>query len=125
MKKIISHLALLIFFSTAVAQKTNPTKTNVYFPPAGSWQEKSPAEFGLKESIIKAAIDSAILHESKNPRDMEISHYQTFGREPFGEGIGPFAERGEPTGIIIYKGYIIASWGKIITCFCRIGFLCF
>lgn len=116
MKKIIAYIILLFSLSTLEAQKANPTKTNVYFPPAGSWQEKSPSEFGLKESIIKAAIDSAIIHESKNPRDMEINHYQTFGREPFGEGIGPFAERGEPTGIIIYKGYIIASWGNPYRC---------
>ena len=27
-----------------------------------------------------------------------------------------FAERGEPTGIIIYKGYIIASWGEPLRC---------
>ena len=47
---------------------------------------------------------------------MEINHYQTFGREPFGEGIGPFAERDDPTGIIIYKGYIIASWGNPNRC---------
>jgi Beta-lactamase len=116
MKNIISYIILLFSLSTSEAQKANPAKASNYFPPAGSWQEKSPAEFGLKESIIKAAIDSAILHESKNPRNMEISHYQTFGREPFGEGIGPFAERGEPTGVIVYKGYIIASWGNPYRC---------
>jgi len=35
----------------------------------------------------------------------------TFGREPFGDGIGPFSDRGDPTGVIIHKGYIIAEWG--------------
>jgi len=47
---------------------------------------------------------------------MEISHYQSFGKEPFGEGIGPFAERGDPTGMIVYKGFIIASWGNPLRC---------
>lgn len=47
---------------------------------------------------------------------MEISHYQSFGKEPFGEGIGPFAERGDPTGVIIYKGYIVATWGEPARC---------
>ena len=42
---------------------------------------------------------------------MELSQAQSFGKEPFGEGIGPFADRGDPTGLIIYKGYIIATWG--------------
>jgi CubicO group peptidase (beta-lactamase class C family) len=35
----------------------------------------------------------------------------TFGKEPFGNGIGPFADRGDLTGLIIYHGYIIAEWG--------------
>ncbi len=43
---------------------------------------------------------------------MELSQAATFGREPFGEGIGPFADRGEPTGILIHKGYIVAQWGE-------------
>jgi hypothetical protein len=102
--------------SLTEAQKTNPQKLSSYFPAPGSWQEKLPSALGLKDAVIKAAIDSAIIHESKNPRNMEINHYQTFGREPFGEGIGPFADRGEPTGIIVYKGYIIASWGNPDRC---------
>jgi CubicO group peptidase (beta-lactamase class C family) len=40
-----------------------------------------------------------------------MNHYQTFGREPFGYAIGPIRERGDPTGIIIHKGYIVAEWG--------------
>jgi CubicO group peptidase (beta-lactamase class C family) len=51
-------------------------------------------------------------HEQKNPKNLEAAHYQGFGREPFGEGIGPFAERGPATGMIIRNGYIIAQWGE-------------
>jgi CubicO group peptidase (beta-lactamase class C family) len=47
---------------------------------------------------------------------MEQSHYQSFGKEPYGFAIGPFADRGEPTGLIIYKGYIIAEWGEPQRC---------
>jgi len=47
---------------------------------------------------------------------MEVNHYRTFGKEPFGEGIGPFAERGAPTGLIVYKGYIVATWGEPLRC---------
>jgi CubicO group peptidase (beta-lactamase class C family) len=43
---------------------------------------------------------------------MEISQAMSFGKEPFGESIGPFADRGEPTGLIIHKGYIVAEWGN-------------
>jgi len=43
---------------------------------------------------------------------MEESHYRSFGREPFGQGIGPFKPRGEPTGVILRGGYVVASWGE-------------
>ncbi len=47
---------------------------------------------------------------------MEINHYRTFGKEPFGEAIGPFADRGPATGILVYRGYIVASWGEPSRC---------
>lgn len=43
---------------------------------------------------------------------MALEQSRTFGKEPHGEGIGPFKPRGAATGLIIYKGYIIASWGE-------------
>ena len=36
----------------------------------------------------------------------------TVGKAPFGDGVGPFAVRGDATGISIHKGYIIAEWGE-------------
>lgn len=71
---------------------------------------------GVNNEKIQEAINIARAAESRNPRNMELSHYQSFGKEPFGEAIGPFAERGEPTGLIIYKGYLIASWGEPLRC---------
>ena len=41
-----------------------------------------------------------------------MNHYATFGREPFGYVIGPIKDRGDQTGIIIHKGYIVAEWGE-------------
>lgn len=114
MKQLLVYsLLLLSFFS--FAQKTKPVKQADYFPTT-NWQQKSPAELGLKASAIEAAVNFSIANEIKNPRNMEINHYRTFGKEPFGEGIGPFAERGQQTGIIIYKGYIIAIWGEPLRC---------
>lgn len=112
-------LSVILFLGTTTysfSQKTNPAKLVDYFPPASKWQQKSAEELGLKSSAIEATVNYAIANEIKNPRNMEVNHYRTFGKEPFGEGIGPFAERGEPTGIIIYKGYIIASWGEPYRC---------
>lgn len=115
MKQLFVYSFLLVSLFS-IAQKTKPVKSADYFPAANNWQQKSPAELGLKASAIEAAINFSIANEIKNPRNMEINHYRTFGKEPFGEGIGPFAERGQQTGLIIYKGYIIATWGEPLRC---------
>ena len=57
------------------------------------------------------AIAYAIEKESRTPRDLELNHYQTFGREPFGAAIGPLAPRGGATGVILRQGYVVAMWG--------------
>ncbi len=107
----------LIFLSTiSFAQNPLTSKKGAYFPPLNNWDRKLPAEMGLNASKIKEAIDFHLLHEVKNPRSMEQSHYQSFGKEPFGFAIGPFSDRGEPTGLVIYKGYIVAEWGEPLRC---------
>jgi CubicO group peptidase (beta-lactamase class C family) len=87
-----------------------------YFPAANTWLRKTPDEMGLDAAKIKAAIALAQASESKNTRSMEQSHYQSFGKEPFGVAVGPFADRGQQTGLIIYKGYIVAEWGEPLRC---------
>ena len=61
---------------------------------------------------IKEAIAYHQAHESKAPRDMRRAHDLTFAREAYGEPLGPFQPRGEPTGVIIRHGVIIAEWGE-------------
>ncbi|MDR9419403.1 serine hydrolase domain-containing protein [Gracilimonas sp.] len=96
---------LVIFSSTAWAQ--------TYYPGEwGNWEKRSAEELGLNAEKIQEAIQFAQDNESGNPRSMEENHYGTFGREPFGDGIGPFKDRGEQTGIIIKDGYIVAEWGE-------------
>src|SRR5205814_1070031 len=55
----------------------------VYYPDA-LWQRKTPAEAGINAALLKGAIDFAVASESRNPRDLTLNHYQTFGREPIG-----------------------------------------
>ena len=93
------------------SQKAKKTNTSVIYFPEKEWLHKNPAEVGLNGQRLKEAIDFAIANETKSPRSLEQSHYQTFGREPFGDAIGPMKERGVATGIIIKNGYIIAEWG--------------
>ncbi len=111
MKKSLLFLFLLIQLNGLFSQpKKNTAKT--YFPPSGTWEKRSPKSAGFDTGQLNAAIRFAISNESKHPRDMKASQENSFGKEPFGEAIGLFADRGEPTGIIIHKGYIIAEWGE-------------
>ncbi len=84
---------------------------SVYYPDA-LWQPKTPAEAGINAALLKGAIDFAVASESRNPRDLTLNHYQTFGREPFGSAIGPIKDRGDQTGVVVYKGYLVAEWGE-------------
>ena len=73
---------------------------------------QTPSETGIDPRLLQDAIAFAIAGETKAPRNLVTNHYQTFGREPFGDAIGPIKERGEPTGLIIRHGYIVAEWGE-------------
>lgn len=103
MKHLIIFSLLLNMTATTLAQS--------YFPPRGEWQHRSPAAMGLDSVKLAAAIQFAKDNETAGSRSMEIAQALSFGKEPFSQGVGPFADRGEPTGIIVYKGYIVAEWG--------------
>lgn len=114
MKASLLFLSFLtIGFITAFGQKRSlQQRDKPYFPAYQVWQKKTPAALGFDSLKLWEAIRFAIEHESKGPRSMELSQAMSFGKEPFGEGIGPFSDRGEPTGIIVRRGYIVAEWGE-------------
>src|SRR6516164_10293950 len=115
MSKTILFLFSILFSITSFGQqkqKSPKASDKDYFPARGSWQHQSPSSQGFDSVKLQLAVQFAIQHESKQSRNMEIAQTMTFGKEPFGYGIGPFTDRGEPTGLIIHKGYIIAEWGE-------------
>jgi CubicO group peptidase (beta-lactamase class C family) len=97
-------IALLALSPMAIAQGT-------YVPPRGGWERRAPEQARMNSAKLKEAVDFAKASESRTPRNLEFAHYQSFGREPFGEAVGLFKERGEATGLIIRNGYIVAEWG--------------
>ncbi len=102
----IKIIALIFALSiTGFAQKT-------HFPASSKWETRTAEQSKFDTAKLKEAIDFAKANEAKTPRDQELGQAQTFGREPFGESIGPYKTRGEMTGIIIKNGYIVAEWGE-------------
>ncbi|MBX9698836.1 MAG: serine hydrolase, partial [Cyclobacteriaceae bacterium] len=109
--KILFALLLPIMLALTVVAQSKKEVLNYYPGPHTQWIKKTPAESGMNPAKLSEAILFSKTHETKNPRDMEVNHYQTFGREPYGYGIGPFKERGDVTGVILRHGYIVAEWG--------------
>ena len=105
-RRTIATSALLALTAASAAAQA------VYYPgPGDDWARRSPRDVGMDSAQLAAAIAFAIQRESRAPRDLELAHYQSFGREPFGEGIGPFKQRGDPTGLVVRRGYVVATWG--------------
>jgi CubicO group peptidase (beta-lactamase class C family) len=85
----------------------------VYYPDAGdAWERRTAQQVGMDSTRLSAAIVFAIASETKNTRNMEESHYRSFGREPYGNAVGPFRDRGDATGVILRHGYLVAEWGE-------------
>jgi CubicO group peptidase (beta-lactamase class C family) len=103
-----SLVGLLLASCCALGQTKAPA---IYYPDA-VWQRKTPAQAGIDAALLKGAIDFAVASESRNPRDLTLNHYQTFGREPFGHAVGPIKDRGDQTGVVVYQGYLVAEWGE-------------
>ncbi len=102
-------LALLVAFGSLLPTALEGQE---YFPPRGDWEVRDPGQVGMSASLLDEAIQFAIEAESTGPRDLALAHQRGFAREPFGEQVGPFKERGPNTGVIIRNGYIVAEWGE-------------
>ena len=112
-----SAIVVLAAVATTLAQPVNAqsrssTRAATPYVPGAIWERREPAAAGFDPERLTAAIDFAVKADARAPRDMEESHYRSFGREPFGQGVGPFKPRGEPSGVIIRGGYIVAQWGE-------------
>jgi CubicO group peptidase (beta-lactamase class C family) len=100
-------LALALLAACAV-----PLQAQTYWPGANlDWERRDPAAAGFDAARLQEAVDFAIASESTSPRDLNLNHDMTFGREPRGEAIGPFTIRAPQSGVIVHRGYIVAEWG--------------
>ena len=106
--------AFLLYTSNLDAQSKKQKETFPdYFPPYREWERRQPEELGADTNLLNEAINFAIENEIDYPKDLRIPILQAYGREPGFRIIGPVIDRGGPAGVIIVKGYIVASWGDI------------
>jgi len=105
MRKLLSSLFLYVTIISNAQSK-------IYFPSQNNWDTKSPSSFNIDTNKINQAITFAKENETKFPKNLRLSQAMQYGRAPFSDPIGPMESRGMVSGIIVYKGYIIASWGK-------------
>lgn len=82
------------------------SSTTAYFPPAGHWQHKSPAEVGMNAAKLAEAISWAQTQETDMPRDFSTQE------SIFGKLLGPIPRsRANVNGLIIRHGFIVAEFG--------------
>ena len=102
-----------LFFVLLISCLATNAQVKSYFPTATNWIKKSSNDFGIDSAVLNQAIQYAVSHETKFPKNLQLTQAMQFGKEPFSDPIGPMANRGPAAGLIIYKGYIIASWGDL------------
>lgn len=96
----VAVLAIYAISAVAAAQQA------AYFPPAGSWAKKAPAEAGLDPAKLQEAIAFAQSRESR--REMDFSDQEKI----FGTLLGSVpTRRARTNGLVIHKGYVVAEFG--------------
>jgi len=119
LKNVVIVVGLIHVATLLKAQNTQHVVDKIYFPSAQEWQVKSPQFFKIDSLKLNEAIQFSIQNETKYPRNPWLTQAMQFGKEPFSDPVGPMLERGGLSGIIVYKGYIIAQWGdpsKVESC---------
>jgi len=119
LKNVVIVVGLIHVATLLKAQNTQHVVEKFYFPSAQEWQVKSPQFFKIDSLKLNEAIQFSIQNETKYPRNPWLTQAMQFGKEPFSDPVGPMLERGGLSGIIVYKGYIIAKWGdpsKVESC---------
>ena len=109
----MKQLLLCLLTCQFIFAQKKPAPLQTYFPPKGIWESRTPGSMRVSESTLNEAISFAIAHETSMPKNQELAQIYNFYKEPLSDGIGPFAERKSSSGLIIFKGYIIGSWGDV------------
>src|SRR3989338_7510607 len=109
MRKMLDRSLLCLRASVALfvlLAETPVAQSGPYFPPAGSWAKKTPAEIGLDPAKLAEAVTYAQSRESN--REIDFSDQERI----FGTLLGSVpTKRNTTNGLVIYKGYVVAEFG--------------
>ena len=105
--RLLQHAAAQLILCFAIAATPFAAQAqSIYYPPAGSWERKSPAELGMDPIKLTEAVAYAQTLESR--RELDLSDQERI----FGSLLGSLPTRRTKTnGIVIYKGYVVAEFG--------------
>jgi CubicO group peptidase (beta-lactamase class C family) len=105
LKLLIPCFCVAVFLCMFVAAAPSAQQA-AYYPPAGAWAKKSPAELGMDPVKLQEAVDFARSKEST--REMDFSDQERI----FGTLLGSVPNiRARTNGVVIYKGYVVAEFG--------------
>jgi CubicO group peptidase (beta-lactamase class C family) len=105
LRKLIPCVAVAAAFVATLSVQPS-AQSAPYYPPAGAWAKKAPAELGLDPVLLQQAIDYAKSRESN--REMDFSDQERI----FGSLLGSVPNiRAHTNGVVIYKGYLVAEFG--------------
>ena len=110
---ILAVIILLCAVSLRAQTKAKQELPSLYYPPCGDWECKQPESVGADTVLLNKAVRYAIENEIDYPKDLRIPILQAYGREPGFRIMGPVTDRGGTAGVVIVKGYIVASWGDL------------
>jgi CubicO group peptidase (beta-lactamase class C family) len=101
-------IVLIITFGTTPAPQaqSHANPGTLYYPPAGEWARKKPADVGMDPAKLNEAVAFMQSHETNQARDFsdqEIIFGKLLGSVP--------TERAATNGLIIRHGYIVAEFG--------------
>lgn len=110
---ILAAVILLIASPLSAQTKRKQELPSLYYPAYGQWERRPPESVGADTVLLNKAVRYAIENEIDYPKDLRIPILQAYGREPGFRIMGPVTDRGGTAGVVIVKGYIVASWGDI------------
>jgi len=109
-QSLSNALSLLLVTLFVVPGLLHARPGTVYYPGrTGEWESRPAGDVGIDAGALKKAVDFALAHEFKGPRDLQRAISNSF--EPGNTIIGPTKDRGGPAGMVIKNGYIVAEWG--------------